>query len=152
MEYPKEGEGSNFRTSKLLQKFSESSNSLSAISFSHSFFGFTASQLKGKSSRSGDSYQHHFDCVWHQGHIRFQHIIMKGWGEHLPVMEPFATFQDQQPLPWSTNIKGTISSCRLWSQLWQPYYYFWLTNPRKYEFVGYISLGICKMEQISEMY
>lgn len=61
MECPKKGEESNFRTSKLHQNLTESRNSLSAISLSYSLFIFTVSELKGKSSRSGDSYQHHFN-------------------------------------------------------------------------------------------
>lgn len=96
--------GEQFQNFKTIQRVQwNSRNNLSPVSSPQLFpdlIVFAGAQLKGKSSRSGDSYQHHFDRLWHQGDIRFQHVIMKGWGEHLPMLEPFGPIQDQQPLPW----------------------------------------------------
>ena len=38
--------------------------------------------------REGCTHQHHLDRVGHEIHIGLQDVIVEGWGQHPPVLEP----------------------------------------------------------------
>ena len=58
--------------------------------------------------RYGSTYQHHLDRVNHESHVGLQDVIVEGWGQHPPVLEPYLSIQQEQTIPWTTVCLGVV--------------------------------------------
>lgn len=62
--------------------------------------------------RKRRTYQHHLDRVCHEPHIGLQDVIVEGWGQHAPVLEPHMLFQQEQAIPWARDGHVFVSGCQ----------------------------------------
>lgn len=53
--------------------------------------------------REGQTHQHHSDRVGHETHVGLQDVIVEGWRQHPPVLEPPLPIQQEQTIPWTTD-------------------------------------------------
>ena len=51
----------------------------------------------------GWTHQHQWDRVGHETHVGLQDVIVEGWGQHPPVLEPRLPLQHEQTIPWATD-------------------------------------------------
>lgn len=49
------------------------------------------------------THQHHLDGVCHEPHVGLQDVVVEGWGEHAPVLEPRLPVQQEQTIPWARD-------------------------------------------------
>lgn len=53
--------------------------------------------------RQGWTHQHHLDRLGHETYVGLQDVIVEGWGQHPPTLEPHLPIQQEQTTAWVTD-------------------------------------------------
>lgn len=53
--------------------------------------------------RQGWTHQHHLDRLGHETYVGLQDVIVEGWGQHPPTLEPRLPIQQEQTTAWVTD-------------------------------------------------